>query len=89
VGALGGTTAAPSVRAPFFVYSPQRRPDLAKKLASEGWVVVDEIPGRPTFGRAVAARLLALVPSQQERAARILNPPGLVVLKNPRQAGPT
>jgi hypothetical protein len=81
---FGRTTLTPSTQARYFVFSPERRPDLLPQLTAKGWVVVATIPGEPTASRRAVARLLELIPSQQERARRIMHPPGLLILKNPR-----
>jgi hypothetical protein len=67
----------------YFALSVERRPDLYGQLLNSGWTVHRVIPGQPRFGRAIVGRLLRLLPTQRERAERILHPAGLVVLENP------
>ncbi len=74
-----------SRNARYFVFSPQRRPDLLTNLPEEGWTVVEAIPGKATPARTFVAALLKMVPSQRERAERITLPPGLLIMKNPRE----
>jgi hypothetical protein len=81
---LDGTPIRNSGDLRYFVFSPQRRPDLSEKLRSEGWTVAEEIPGSPTASRALVAALINVLPSQRERAGRIAHPPGLIVMQNPR-----
>jgi hypothetical protein len=85
VRVLGATTLAPSSEVRFFVFSPQRRPDLPAQLKAQGWVEVADFPGRATPSRAAVAQLLALISSQRGRAERILHPPGLVVLEKAKR----
>ena len=82
---LGGTIVDSSPNARYFVFSPQRRPDLLDKMPEVGWTVVEAIPGKATPARAFVAELLKLFPSQRERAEQITNPPGLLIMKNPRE----
>ncbi len=72
----------------YAVLSPERRPDLLAKLRGEGWAVVAEIPGEPTPSRALVAQLLVRVPSLQERARRLTQPPGLVVMARQHDSQP-
>jgi hypothetical protein len=80
---LDGTVKRPSSQARYFAFSPLRRPDLVPILKAEGWTVAAEIPGEPTLGRSLVARVLKYVPSQQERAERIAHPTGLLVMERP------
>jgi 4-amino-4-deoxy-L-arabinose transferase-like glycosyltransferase len=80
---LQGTIVDSSRNARYFVFSPQRRPDLLDKMREEGWTVVEAIPGRATPTRAFVAELLKMFPSQRERAEQIKHPPGLLIMKNP------
>lgn len=89
LSALEGTRLRPHRKADYLVIAPDRRPKLLDELREEGWVEEAEIPGRATGTRRAVAGLLALVPSQRERADRIAHPPGLVVLVNPRSPRPT
>jgi hypothetical protein len=66
-----------------FVVSPDRRSDLVARLTGQGWTVTETIPGRVAPGRAFIGRLLSYVPSQQDRAQRILHPRGLVIMTSP------
>jgi 4-amino-4-deoxy-L-arabinose transferase-like glycosyltransferase len=84
VNGLDGTIVNSSRNARYFVFSPQRRPDLLTKLREEGWTGVEAIPGRTTPARAFVAVLLKLFPTQRERAERITHPPGLLIMENPR-----
>jgi hypothetical protein len=72
-----------STDARYFAFSPQRRPELLPRLSEEGWAVVHHIPGCATRARAFVAALLELLPSQSDRAGRILHPPGLIIMENP------
>jgi hypothetical protein len=72
-----------SAEAKYVVFSPERRPDLMPKLKADGWVLAASFPSEPTLTRGLVARLLAYIPSQQDRANRINHPPGLVVLALP------
>jgi hypothetical protein len=90
VGALPGTRLCSATESHYFVLSPERRPDLLRKMEAEGWTVAQFLPGKPTTSRALAGRVLERIPSQRERANRIAHPPGLVILVNPnwpRSAG--
>ena len=51
---------------------------------------VASIDGQATASRAIVARLLVLIPAQRDRAARIIHPPGLVILSriDGDEAGP-
>jgi hypothetical protein len=80
------TTIAPVAETRYFVFSPARRADLLEQMTAEGWTPVDEFPGTVTPSRALIARVLASIPSQQERARRLSHAPGLLVLRNPRLA---
>jgi hypothetical protein len=80
---LPGTRLRPASDSRYAVFSPERRPDLLAKLKREKWEEVASIPGEPTRSRALIARLLAWVPSQQERASKMTHPPGLIILANP------
>jgi hypothetical protein len=80
---LEGTVLYPTERARYFVFSPQRRPELMKKMQKGGWIVVETIPGVVVSSRAIIAQFLKGIPSQQARVERIRHPPGLVVMQNP------
>jgi hypothetical protein len=82
-GEVPGARVCPAADARYIVLSPERRPELLARLKKEGWEPVASFPGTPTASRALVARVLAKVPRQQERADRLLHPPGLVVLRNP------
>jgi Dolichyl-phosphate-mannose-protein mannosyltransferase len=81
---LSGSKMVSMDSAQYIVFSSDRRPDLLKRLNAAGWVTTESIPGEPTRSRSLVARLLAWIPSQQERAYRIAHPPGLIILANPK-----
>jgi hypothetical protein len=83
LGGIRGTAPRPIAEARFLVISPGRRPGLLERLRADGWAIERTIDGKATTARALVARLLQLVPSQRDRAFRILHPTGLVVLENP------
>lgn len=78
---LPGTTLASMAERRYFVFSPDRRPDLMSGLGSDGWHVVHEIEGRGSIGRNLVGRILRRVPSQEQRAERLLKPRGLVIME--------
>jgi hypothetical protein len=84
LGGFPGTVLTRSERSRYFVFSPQRRPELLATLSAEGWDIVERIPGRATLARSIVAAALKSLPSQRDRAQRILEPPGLVIMRNPR-----
>lgn len=69
---------------PYFVLSPERRPDLLSTLRAAGWRPIAELTGDGPRSRQWMARVLALIPSQRQRATRLARPPGLLVLQHPR-----
>jgi hypothetical protein len=85
VNAFEGAMLKPTASARYFVFSPDRRPDLSTRLTEQGWTVVAELPGRVALARALVGQLLALVPTQHQRAERILRPRGLIVVEAPVQ----
>jgi hypothetical protein len=84
LGGLEGTILDSTLTARYFVFSPQRRPDLVAQMSLEGWTIVESIPGRAPPARGLVAALLQMLPSQRERSQRILHPPGLLIMRNPR-----
>jgi 4-amino-4-deoxy-L-arabinose transferase-like glycosyltransferase len=85
-GELPGASVRRTSGSRYVVLSPERRPELLARLKGEGWEVVSSLSGEPTPSRALVALLLARLPSQQQRANRILHPPRLFVLRNPLMA---
>jgi hypothetical protein len=81
---LPASAIGPARSRPYYVYSPERRKDLAARMEAEGWQPMTEFVGTIPVGRRLLAAMLSRVPSQRERAARIASPPRLVVLRNPR-----
>jgi hypothetical protein len=86
VGALPGALQAKKADVMFVVLSPQRRPDLLRELLADGWVVEASLPGSVKILRRSVGLLISLVESQRERARRIMNPPGLLVLRNSKRS---
>ncbi|QDV39732.1 ArnT family glycosyltransferase [Tautonia plasticadhaerens] len=80
VPSLGGSDVRPADSAQYLVISPERRPDLLERASRDGWTVVDHFRGSAPGGRALVAEILTRFPAQRERAERMLNPPGLLVL---------
>jgi 4-amino-4-deoxy-L-arabinose transferase-like glycosyltransferase len=72
--------------AEYFIFSPERRPDLGRLMRELNWRCVAEVPGRPTAPRAALARLFRHIPILQSRAERISSPPKLVVFRNPTRS---
>ncbi len=72
-----------TLQARMVLISGQRRPDLKLLLESERWVLQLSISGTAPPLRKWIASLLARVPSQEERAARMANPPGLELYRCP------
>jgi hypothetical protein len=68
----------------YIVFSPDRRPDLLASLLANRWRVTEQFDMKPGVLRQYAGRALALIPSQAKRAERVLHPPGLLLLENPR-----
>jgi hypothetical protein len=87
--ALEMTRLCKASEARYLVFFPSVRPDLRKRMTSEGWKKMAEFPCHVNGNRAVIGRLLSIVPSQRERANRMLHPPGLVVLANPAYKAPS
>jgi hypothetical protein len=88
IDALPGAVRATREDRPYFVLSPYRRPDLSKALREAGWRRVAEFTGEGPRSRRWMSRLLALIPSQQERATGLARPPTLVVFERPRPPRP-
>jgi hypothetical protein len=65
----------------YVVFSPDRRPDLLGSLLANGWHVTEQFEMKPGVLRHYAGRALALIPSQAQRAERVLHPPGLLLLQ--------
>lgn len=80
---LPGAEVVPADTRRYFVYSPSRRPDLGLKMARDGWLIAAEIKGTTPPGRRWLAAVLRLVPTQEQRAARLAIPPQLVILERP------
>jgi hypothetical protein len=92
--ALPGATISAINDRRYFVFSPERRPDLTGALLAAGWLPAAEITGEAPLTRRLFARLLGRVPTQAKRAARIAIPPRLTIFEHPawpvksRRAGP-
>ncbi|MEM7407471.1 MAG: glycosyltransferase family 39 protein [Pseudomonadota bacterium] len=80
LSAVANLKARPLAQAKHVAISGTRNRALLADLRSAGWSVVAEFPGEPSAARALVGQILKRVPSQAERAERLLSPPGLVVL---------
>ncbi len=84
---LPGTDCAPAAARRYFVFSAERRPELAGRMEAAGWRRVADIVGTSAPARRWLAKGIRHVFPQSTRFNGIDQPGRLVVFENPRDAG--